>query len=58
MSENTVKRGQISATVSGELKEALEEYRWSARMTLSALIESILVEWASENLDNPELELD
>lgn len=43
------KRAQLSATIPADLKEALEEYRWSRRMNLSELVETALTEFAVNN---------
>ena len=49
-SNSKAKRSQVSGTVPTELRDAIEEYRWTARKTFSAVLEDILTEWAENNI--------
>ena len=39
----------ITGTISPDMREAIEEYRWSHRMSLSDVVVSALRLWAKEN---------
>ena len=40
---------QVSATISKELDQALEDHRWSVRMTKTELVRTAVEEYASRN---------
>jgi hypothetical protein len=40
---------QVSATISKELDQALEDHRWSVRMTKTELVRTAIEEYAHRN---------
>lgn len=49
MARKTDPGKSVAAKVPTALFEALEDYRWPQRLTMAALLGSILTEWALEN---------
>ena len=49
MARQKSNKAGISGTISPGLKGVLEEYRWSNRMTFSAVLEEAIVYWAIGN---------
>ena len=46
------KRVVVSGTVPAPIKDALEDYRWANRFSLSSVLEEALTDWVKRNIPN------